>query len=350
MKPLVDTLWRKLSMAKKKVFAISHALTEGIEETIQAAHGYSGELRIEVIPLKRLEVDPDNPRDLALTYEDMYQGIAKTDPQLARKTQEMDSLQGLANSIREQGIINAVVVYKFGEKYRLVAGERRTLASILAGKIDIQAKILDSKPTELNISLLQWIENVERTDLSLWERLKNLEKIIAAYAVTNNVARTEISATVLSHLIGCTKPHAANYKAVLNADDELKQFIFKNQIRSLEKAAVIATIQSVEIKQQVLAECLVGASLKRLKNIAAQKITKPSQVKKSVESRGRQTTAVNLGITKNIEVARVVLESILKNSALASIAIHFKQVDWNDYRAINSTFKQLMKKLEDIHR
>jgi ParB family chromosome partitioning protein len=336
-------------MAKKKVFAISHALTEGIEETIQAARGYSGELRIEIIPLKRLEVDPDNPRDLALTYEDIYQGIVKTDPHFSRKTQEMESLQGLANSIREQGIINPVVVYKFGEKYRLVAGERRTLASILAGKIDIQAKILDRKPTELDISLLQWIENVERTDLSLWERLKNLEKIVAAYAATNHLNRTEISATVLSQLIGCTKPHAANYKAVLNSDDELKQLILKNQIRSLEKAAVIATIQSAEIKKQALTECLAGASLKRLKNIATQKIIKTSHIKKSVESRGRQTTSVNLGITKNTEVARIILESVLKNSRLASIAVHFKQVDWSDYRAINSTFKQLIKKLEDMH-
>ena len=334
-------------MSKKKVFAISNALSNGIEETIQAAHDYSGELRVEVVPLKRIELDPDNPRDLALTYDDAYQGIVKSDPQYARKEHEIEALRSIANSIRDQGIINPIVVYKFGEKYRLVAGERRTLASIIAGKTDIQAKILDSKPTDLKISLLQWIENVERSDLSLWERLKNLEKIIAAHAEKNG--QSTISVTELSNLIGCTKPHAANYKTVLAADEELKHFIFSNQIRSLEKAALLATIQSPELRQHALNECLAGAKLKRLRAIATQAPIKTSPAKKPVESRGRQTTTVNLGMTKNIEVAQLVLDSILKNNALASIAIHFKQVDWSDYRAINVAFKQLMKKLDELH-
>ncbi len=336
-------------MSKKKVFAISNALSNGIEETIKAAHDYSGELRVEVIPLKRIELDPDNPRDLALTYEDAYQGIMKSDPQYARKEHEIEALRSIANSIREQGIINPIVVYKFGEKYRLVAGERRTLASIIAGKTDIQAKILDSKPTDLKISLLQWIENVERSDLSLWERLKNLEKIITAHAEKQGQPHQDISVTELSNLIGCTKPHAANYKTVLAADEELKQFIFSNQIRSLEKAALLATIQSPELRQHALTECLAGAKLKRLRAIAAQIPIKTSPAKKPLESRGRQTTTVNLGMTRNIEVAQLILDSILKNNALASIAIHFKQVDWSDYRAINYTFKQLMKKLEELH-
>ncbi len=336
-------------MAKKKVFAISNALSNGIEETIQAAHDYSGELRVEVVPLKRIEVDPENPRDLALTFEDANHGISPTDPQYARKEQEIESLQSIANSIKDQGIINPIVVYKFGEKYRLVAGERRTLASIIAGKTDIQAKILDSKPNDLKIRLLQWIENVERSDLSLWERLNNLEKIVSAYFEKNNLSKKSISVTELSNLIGCTKPHAANYKAVLDADPGLKQYISTNQIRSLEKAALIATIQTSDLKEHALNECLAGANLKRLKAIAAQKPNKIAQIKKSVESRGRQTTSVNLGITKNVGVAQLVLDSILKNNALSPIAIHFKQVDWNDYRAINNTFKQLVKKLEELH-
>lgn len=335
-------------MAKKKVFSISNALSDGLEQTIQAAHDYSGELRVEIIPLKRIEMDPENPRDLALTYEDANHGITKSDPQFARKEQEIESLRSMAHSIREQGIINPVVVYKFGEKYRLVAGERRTLASIIAGKTDIQAKILDTKPAELKISLLQWIENVERSDLSLWERLINLEKIVEAYKDKN---QSVITVTELSHLIGCTKPHAANYKAVLDADKELKQLIQSNQIRSLEKAALIATTPSPELRHTVLAECLDGANLKRLRAlIAAQSsLKKTMNTQKSTDTRGRQTTTVSLGVTKNMNVAQLVLDSILKNQTLSPIAIHFKQVDWSDYRAVNNTFKQLVKKLEELH-
>ena len=141
-------------MAKKKVFQISDALADGLEQTITAAHNYSGELRIDVIPIKKIETDPDNPRDLKLDFNDIYQGILESDENFTRKTEELANLQTLANSIRSQGIINPIVVYKYGEKYRIVAGERRTLASILAGKSEIQAKILDNKPNDLKISLL----------------------------------------------------------------------------------------------------------------------------------------------------------------------------------------------------
>src|SRR5665213_1811369 len=156
-------------MAKKKVFQISTALGDGLEETISAAQNYSGELRVDVIPLRKIEVDPENPRDLSLTFDDLFNGISESDVNYSRKHTELESLQSLAHSIKEQGIINPILVYKYGEKYRLVAGERRSLASILAGKSDIQSKILESKPNELKISLLQWIENIERSDLSLWE-------------------------------------------------------------------------------------------------------------------------------------------------------------------------------------
>ncbi|HLB43317.1 MAG TPA: ParB/RepB/Spo0J family partition protein [Gammaproteobacteria bacterium] len=338
-------------MAKKKIFQISNALTEGLEETIIAAHHYLGELRIDVIPIKRIEVDPDNPRDLVLIFDDLYVGVSETDPNYIRKSKEIANLQTMANSIRKQGIINPIVVYKFGDKYRLVAGERRTLASILAGKSEIQAKILDSKPNDLKISLLQWIENVERTDLSLWERLRNLEKIITTYADKNGVPVEQITITELSNLIGCTKPHAMNYKAVLVADDHVKQLIRDNKIRNLEKAALISGIQSLDIKQYIIDACLTGAPLKKLKIIAAQENqTKISnRITKSITKRGRQATLVNFGTTKNIPVAKLILDSVLKNNALAHISGHFAEIDWTDYKSVTDTFKFLLKKLEELH-
>ena len=56
-------------MSKKKIFQISNALSEGLKETIAAAQSYSGELRIDVISIKRIEVDPENPRNFSLTFD-----------------------------------------------------------------------------------------------------------------------------------------------------------------------------------------------------------------------------------------------------------------------------------------
>lgn len=337
-------------MAKKKVFQISNALVEGLEETVSAAHNYTGELRVEAIPLKKMELDPENPRDLVLTFEDLYNGIDKGDKNYLRKVEEKSSLLSLANSIKEQGIINPVVVYKFGDKYRLIAGERRTLASIIAAKNEIQAKILDTKPNELKISLLQWMENIERKDLSLWERLRNLEKILSAYATNKGLELSEITATDLGRLLGCSLPHAMNYIAVLNADKKVKDLISANRIKNLEKAALIAAIRSDGIKQAAIDACLSGATLKKLKTISTQdKVKKIITTAPSLpNARGRQSTLVNLGTTKKIHVARFIIDSVLNHEKVTHLKHQFAELNWSDYKSINHAFKHLLKTLEQI--
>lgn len=336
-------------MAKKKVFQISNSLVDGLKETISAAQNYSGDLRVEVISIKKIEVDPENPRDLSITFDDLYKGVSEQDINYLRKQEEVASLQSIAYSIKEQGILNPIIVYKFGEKYRLVAGERRTLASILAGKTDIQAKILENKPNDLKISMLQWIENIERSDLSLWERIRNLEKIVNACAERKGIDARDITVTELSNLIGCTKPHAMNYKAVLKANKELKNLIFENKIKNLEKAALIAEIPSDETRQHAISACLSGATLKKLKVIASQSFVKPKRIKELVEKRGRQASAIHLGATKNVHVARIIFDSILQNKALIHVADHFKQINWDDRRSVSEIFKQLLQTLEELH-
>jgi len=336
-------------MAKKKVFQISNALVEGLEETVSAAHNYNGELRVEVISLKKIELDPENPRDLILTFDDMYHGIAKDDKNYTRKMDEKASLLSIANSIKEQGIINPVVVYKFGDKYRLIAGERRSLASILAGKTEVQAKILDTKPDELKISLLQWMENVERKDLSLAERLKNLEKMLSAYALNKGFDLDDVTATDVGRLLGCSLPHAMNYISVMNADTKVKELIRTNKLKNLEKAALIATIRSDGIKQEAIEACLAGATLKKLKSISAQdKVKKMVITHLSPDMRGRQPSLVNLGSTRKIPVAKLIIDSILSHEKVNHLKQHFSELNWTDYKSINHAFKQLIKTLEKI--
>jgi ParB family transcriptional regulator, chromosome partitioning protein len=335
-------------MAKKKSFQISNALTEGLEETVNAAHNYTGELRVEAINLKKIELDPENPRDLVLTFDDLYHGIDKADKDYNRKVAEKTSLLSMANSIEEQGIINPVVVYKYSDKYRLIAGERRTLASIIAGKTAIQAKILDAKPDELKISLLQWMENVERKDLTLWERLRNLEKIIASYTVSKSMHAGEITATDVGRLLGCSLPHAMNYFAILKADKHIKELIQVNKLKNLEKAAVIATIRSDSLQRNAIEECLAGATLKKLKAISIQDKPKKPLIQRTAETRGRIALAINLGTTKQLPVAKLIIDAILNHEKASHIRPHFTDLNWADYKSINHAFKQLLKTLEKI--
>lgn len=339
-------------MAKKKVFSIGSSLSDGLEQTIAAAHNYSSDLRVDVIPLRKIETDPGNPRALLISLDDIINGITNEDPFFEQKTQEIQSLQSLANSIQEQGIINPVIVYEYNGMYRLIAGERRTLASGLAKKVDIQAKILDGKPDEVKIRVLQWIENIERSDLSLAEKMDNLEKIIDAYAKQNQISPREVTITDISQLVGCVKSHAMNLKAVLDADVDIKELISKNQIRSLEKAAVISNIQSANMRKEALEECLNGATLKQLKRFLEKdkiKSKKNSFESFTVQKAGRPTLSVNFGKTPNVRVAEIILKSVITNPELSNFELRLDDLNFESPKSISNAFKTLIRKLELLH-
>src|SRR5262245_8867587 len=107
----------------------SSATKEAISRTLEIANNYAGELSIEVLPLTSIELDPENKRDLLLTLPDAMHGIDKADPNYERKLQDWKSLESLAKTIKDDQLINPIFVYRYGNKCRLIAGERRTLAS-----------------------------------------------------------------------------------------------------------------------------------------------------------------------------------------------------------------------------
>ena len=324
----------------KKSFKIKSDLAEALNDTVTSARNNAGELHIEIIPLRKISLDPDNPRDLALSFEDLYKGLSKDDDCFERKTSEKEALNSMVKSVEGQGIINPIVVYKHGEQYRLIAGERRTLASIIANKEDIPAKILTCKPDELKLSLIQWIENIEREDLSLWERVRNLEKILAAYAVSQKKQTSEITPTELSKLVNCSLQQGVNYRHVLNAPKELRKYIQTSEIKNIEKAAFIA--KSLPKIQNILIQaCLNGATLSELKKLAREIPTANIR-----PGKGRPTTKINFGSTNSTKVAKKIIDAILDHKNFQDFNSRLGDIRWNDHRSIAMAFRQLIRLLE----
>ena len=324
----------------KKSFKIRGNLAEALDDTVSSAKNNAGELHIEVIPLRKIALDPENPRDLLLSFEDLYEGISGNDTEKKRKTAEKEALNSMMKSINDQGVINPVVVYKHGEQYRLIAGERRTLSSILAGKIDIPAKVLTARPDPLKLSLLQWIENIEREDLTLWERLRNLEKILAAFVENQEKALKEITATELSQLLGCSLQQGANYRNVLSASDHLREFIKSGAIKNIEKAAFIAKSPTA-LQASLIQACVDGNTLSEMKKMA-----KANQGSKSKSTAGRPSTKINFGSTSNTQVANTILDCVISNKSLEKYTANLGDIKWDDHKSIATAFRQLIKSLE----
>jgi ParB family chromosome partitioning protein len=331
-------------MAKKR-FSINSNLADAMNETVSAAKNNAGDLRVEIIPLNKICLDEENPRELALSIDDLVSGIQSDDPLKKRKQQDKEGLLSLSKSINEQGIINPVVVYKEGTSYKLIAGERRTLASFIAKKTDIPAKVLNAKPDPLKLSLLQWIENIERQDLTLGEKIVNLNKIIDCYCKEHSTTSATIRVEDLSELLGCSTPLASHYRAVINASAPLIEAIKQGQINNLKKAALIARAPK-DMQEMLIIECIKGATEKRLKEIISEldkKFIKPSDV----PQRGKTTTQFKLGSTTNPTVAKVILESLLLNPRFENFKKNIDLKSFNEPRYANKVFNELIKSLEE---
>lgn len=333
-------------MSKKKRFGISEALTRGLSETINVVENNAGIYRNIVLPLSRIELDPENPRKLTIDLEDVRQGIRPDDTNYERKHEELNRLKELAHTIKTSGIINPVVVYKRGELYRLVAGERRSLASILAGKQEIEARVFNEKPKAFDLKLIQWIENTAREDLTLEERLGNVSEIIHEYQLQHG--DESMTATILRDITGLSLSQTTYYLAALNAPVDVRNEIKKGNIRNLDKAALLAGVASSDLRRDVMDACVQGSSLKEMRAMISQQkqLKAKARTPLKVVTRGRQATRVNMGTTERAAVIKQLVECVVEQERYGKYKELFTRVNWDDLKQTTKAFRKLIELLE----
>ena len=123
----------------------------------------------------------DSSRVLFLPVEDIV-----PNPDQPRKNFPQQSLEELADSIRALGLLQPLTVRRRGERWELVAGERRLRAARLAGLREVPCLSLqiDSQQS----SLLALVENLQRRDLDFWEEATALDKLISTYHLSQEEA------------------------------------------------------------------------------------------------------------------------------------------------------------------
>lgn len=141
------------------------------------------------------------------------------DMEQPRKDFSVEALNALADSIREHGVLQPIVVVREGEKYKIVAGERRYRASKLAGLLKIPAIIrtLDAQ-NRLELSI---IENAQREDL-------NAIEMATAYAKLKN--QFNLSPAEIAKRVGKSESSVINTMRLLNLPDDVKRVMVENSL------------------------------------------------------------------------------------------------------------------------
>ena len=189
-----------------------------------------------------------------------------------RKIFDQEALEDLAESIKEFGIIQPIVVSKKDDYYSIIAGERRWRASKIAGLTEIPA-ILREDDDKIN-SQISLIENIQREDLNPYEKAKGIRNLLDNYGfsqeelakklgkarstIANQVRILNLSPKVLE-LAKEGKLTEGHCKALLVIDDPEKQYRTAMQmierngtVRQLEKKVRIKTTKEQDERNHIL--------------------------------------------------------------------------------------------------
>lgn len=325
-------------MSTKKRFSIAPDLASGIRNTIQSASTNQGQLHYDMMSLDAIEPDPENPRKLSLSRDEILNGLVATDNQYQKKSVERDALYELSESIKRIGVRNAIEVYKDGLKYRIVTGERRYWAAMLAGQKSVPVRI-SQKPDEFNLRYTQWVENINRQDLSLWEKFNNLVLIADAFKKSN---RGEFTEQALQTLLGISTTQAYRYFALLKADEKITQLVKLGKLNNLKLVQELVSMKDKWVRDQIVTWILESkeevTSLAKFKEVA---VKKPA-----VLTTKNSRHAISLGKVKSSHTAKQLFEIVLSDTRFEKYRNGFKSIDWTSPKAITKAFKDLFNTIE----
>lgn len=176
--------------------------------------------------------------------------------QQPRQTFNDTQINELAESIKENGIIQALIVRKRGNSYEIIAGERRWRAAKLAGikTVPVVLKEMSDKVT-LQTAL---VENIQRSDLNSIEEAKAYRQLMEEYNITQEE---------LSKRVGKERSSIANYLRLLKLPVYTQDYIVKGDL-STGHAKVLCSLESEEKIKKVVSEILKkGLSVRETENL-----------------------------------------------------------------------------------
>lgn len=168
---------------------------------------------------------------------------------------DRDALESLAQSIKEKGVLQPLLVRKKNDKYEIIAGERRWRAAQLAGLEKVPAIVKDLSDSEtLEIAL---IENLQRENLSAIEEAEGLNRLMSEYEYTQEV---------IGKVIGKSRSYIANTLRLLGLPEEIKQLVKENKLSAGHARALIGCENAIELANKIVKE---GLSVREAETLAA---------------------------------------------------------------------------------
>lgn len=195
--------------------AVKHGLGKGLDSLIAS----------------KIEENPVKENTLENVSRETLVKITQIEPNKGqpRKHFNEDALQELADSIKQHGVIEPLIVQKKGKSYEIIAGERRWRAARIAGLKEVP--VIVKEYSEQQIFEIALIENIQREDLNPIEEAVAYKKLIEEFGlkqddVANRVGKSRVAVT--------------NSMRLLKLDERVQQMLIEDMISSGHARALLA--------------------------------------------------------------------------------------------------------------
>lgn len=178
-------------------------------------------------------------------------------PNQPRKTFDEDKLAELADSIRQNGVLQPILVRRKGQKYEIVAGERRYQASKLAGLKEIPAVVRDIDDDK--VFQLALIENLQRSDLSPIEEAKGYKQLLTSRSLTQEE---------LAKILSKSRSAIANTLRLMDLPVEVQHMMEQGLLTAGHARAILAVPSEegrIKLAKKVVTESL---TVRQTENLA----------------------------------------------------------------------------------
>lgn len=238
-------------------------------------------------------------------------------PAQPRQNFAEEDLRELADSIRENGVLQPITVRRGADGgYELISGERRLRASKMAGRAEIPAILVDSSSRQSAIYAI--LENIQRRDLDIFEEAKALQMLIHEWGVTQEEAARKL---------GRAQSTIANKLRLLSLGEEERRFILEHNLSERHARALLTVPDSGE-RMEILRKAVEQRmNVAQLEQHIQRRAAAPAPVKEEPKRR--------VLIVKDV---RIFLNTInkaidtMKNAGIPAVAERHEESGCIEYR------------------
>ena len=192
-----------------------------------------------------------------------------------------EALMDLAQSIRENGLIQPITVREVDGSYQIIAGERRFRALKLNGAVEVPVLVMDAD--DIQMAEMALVENIQRENLSAIEEAKSYLDIMKY---------TGMNQSQLALRVGKSQSSIANKIRLLNLDEDIQNAVSSKQITERHARALLSLDEEKQHKalDKIVKKGLSVAQTEKM-------------IKEETQAKGEKKKAMLKGISKNIKIA-----------------------------------------------